>query len=211
MSNNCNDCLYIRHDVFTEPCKSCIKDNTPENISKKHQKEKVKKTCNDCKYRYEDSANYPCNRCHENDEFVAQEKPIPYNTTFCEHCRVDVGYTIIDTGCNYPAKLAICDKCEQDVHVHSVEDYNVEHLQKSRLETPKTDELVEWCKPDEVNHPSHYNKGRIEVIDFIEDQQLDFCLGNVIKYVCRHDKKGGLEDLRKAMFYLDRKIKGLSR
>ena len=60
---------------------------------------------------------------------------------------------------------------------------------------------------DAVNHPSHYTKGKIEVIDFIEDQQLGFHLGNVVKYVARADAKGKmLEDLEKARWYLDRKI-----
>ena len=50
-----------------------------------------------------------------------------------------------------------------------------------------------------VNHPSHYNKGKIEVIDFIEDQGLSFHLGNVIKYVARAGSKGDkLEDLKKS-------------
>ena len=58
-----------------------------------------------------------------------------------------------------------------------------------------------------VNHPSHYNKGKIEVIDFIEDQGLSFHLGNVIKYVARAGSKGDkLEDLKKAQWYLDRYI-----
>ena len=58
-----------------------------------------------------------------------------------------------------------------------------------------------------VNHPSHYNKGKIEVIDFIEDQGLSFHLGNVIKYVARAGAKGDkLEDLKKAQWYLDRYI-----
>jgi hypothetical protein len=62
-------------------------------------------------------------------------------------------------------------------------------------------------QPDMVNHPPHYNKGKIEVIDFIEDQELGFHLGNVVKYVCRSDAKGNtLEDLKKARWYLDRKI-----
>lgn len=58
-----------------------------------------------------------------------------------------------------------------------------------------------------VDHPSHYNKGKIEVIDFIEDQGLSFHLGNVIKYVARAGSKGDkLEDLKKARWYLDRYI-----
>ena len=62
-------------------------------------------------------------------------------------------------------------------------------------------------KPNTVNHPSHYNQGKIEVIDFIEDQGLSFHLGNVIKYVARAGAKGDkLEDLKKAQWYLDRYI-----
>lgn len=59
---------------------------------------------------------------------------------------------------------------------------------------------------DEVNHPSHYNQGKIEVIDFIEDQQLGFHLGNVVKYICRERTKSGLQDLKKAQWYLNRYI-----
>lgn len=60
-----------------------------------------------------------------------------------------------------------------------------------------------------VNHPAHYNSGKIEVIDYIEDQQLDFCLGNVIKYVSRAGKKDPQkkqEDLEKALWYLEREL-----
>lgn len=58
-----------------------------------------------------------------------------------------------------------------------------------------------------IDHPSHYNKGKIEVIDFIEDQGLSFHLGNVVKYVARAGSKGDkLEDLKKARWYLDRYI-----
>lgn len=58
-----------------------------------------------------------------------------------------------------------------------------------------------------INHPSHYNRGKIEVIDFIEDQGLSFHLGNVVKYIARAGHKGNkLEDLKKARWYLDRYI-----
>jgi len=52
---------------------------------------------------------------------------------------------------------------------------------------------------DVINHPSHYTRGNIEVIDFIEDQQLPYHLGNVIKYIARAGHKGDkLEDLKKS-------------
>ena len=73
---------------------------------------------------------------------------------------------------------------------------------------------------DSVNHPFHYTSGKIEVIDFITDQDLDFCLGNVVKYISRAGKKveegktlfeKALEDLKKARFYLDYEIKILEK
>lgn len=61
---------------------------------------------------------------------------------------------------------------------------------------------------ENVNHPQHYNQGKFEVIDIIEDWSLNFNLGNVIKYVARSDYKGKpIEDLKKAKFYLEREIK----
>ena len=58
---------------------------------------------------------------------------------------------------------------------------------------------------EKVNHPDHYNKG-IETIDYIESWNMNFAQGNVVKYVSRYAMKGGLEDLRKAKWYLDRLI-----
>jgi len=61
--------------------------------------------------------------------------------------------------------------------------------------------------PDIINHPPHYTYGRIETIDYIEDKQLPYHLGNVVKYVSRAGHKGdALEDLKKAKWYLDRYI-----
>ncbi len=60
-----------------------------------------------------------------------------------------------------------------------------------------------------IDHPSYYTTGKIEVIDFIEDQNLPFHLGNAIKYICRAGKKDPAkteEDLQKAIWYLNRYI-----
>ena len=57
--------------------------------------------------------------------------------------------------------------------------------------------------------PKHYQRGKIQVWDFIADQNLDFFLGNVVKYVCRaghKDQEGELDDLLKAKAYIDKKI-----
>lgn len=58
-----------------------------------------------------------------------------------------------------------------------------------------------------VNSPAHYNSGKIEVIDYIEDQNLGFNLGNCIKYISRSSHKGSpITDLKKALWYLEREI-----
>ena len=63
-----------------------------------------------------------------------------------------------------------------------------------------------------VDHPSWYTQGKIEVIDFLLDQKLDWCSGNVVKYVCRAPYKGKeLNDLRKARWYLNKRIDELTK
>lgn len=57
-----------------------------------------------------------------------------------------------------------------------------------------------------VNHPRHYTQhpSGVECIQITE--HMSFCLGNAIKYIWRADLKGGLEDLEKAKWYIDREI-----
>jgi hypothetical protein len=49
----------------------------------------------------------------------------------------------------------------------------------------------------------HYKRFAIQPIEFIERNRLGFAEGNVVKYVCRHEMKGGADDLRKAIHYLE--------
>jgi len=60
-------------------------------------------------------------------------------------------------------------------------------------------------KPDNIN-PQHYKQGKIEVIDFILDQKMNYLEGNIIKYVSRYKYKNGIEDLKKALWYLNKLI-----
>ena len=65
---------------------------------------------------------------------------------------------------------------------------------------------------ERVNHPKHYTAGKYEVIDVIEDWNLGFNLGNVIKYIARAEHKDNkLEDLKKAKWYLEREIQNLEK
>lgn len=80
---------------------------------------------------------------------------------------------------------------------------DVEILKDSETETTS----------DPVNHPSHYTQGKYEVIEVIEDATKNLtgikavCLANVLKYVLRFQYKNGLQDLKKANWYLNRLIK----
>ena len=67
--------------------------------------------------------------------------------------------------------------------------------------------MMQGDAEETVNHPPHYKVGGIETIDFIEAKGLDYCLGNVVKYITRSEHKGNKkEDLLKAQWYLTRAI-----
>lgn len=101
--------------------------------------------------------------------------------------------------------------------------YNARFLHKKRLlkgakKKVNATTVPEWAKAavstslspvkqDMVNHPPHYKAGGIETIDFIEAKQLNYNLGNVVKYITRADLKGERkENLEKALWYLKREL-----
>ena len=82
-------------------------------------------------------------------------------------------------------------------------------------DTPNIAEVLEKygedAKPDPVNRPAHYTSGGIECIDAMQaafgaEVVKDFCLCNAFKYLWRHRNKNGVEDLKKACWYLNRLI-----
>lgn len=77
-----------------------------------------------------------------------------------------------------------------------------ESLKETKVSTTEVD-----SNDISVDHPNHYNSGKYEVIDVIEDWKLGFNLGNAIKYIgrCEH-KKHKVEDLKKAIWYIEREI-----
>ena len=103
------------------------------------------------------------------------------------------------------------------VYVHQIRfNDKVAERRKAFKELQETfngmEELKQQEEPapvDVVNHPPHYKSGGIETIDFIEAKGLGYHLGNVVKYISRAGLKGtnmGMEDLKKARWYLDRAI-----
>lgn len=77
-------------------------------------------------------------------------------------------------------------------------------------------EYTRVAQPDNVNHPGHYESGKFECIEVMEETQgteavLDFCICNAFKYLYRHKRKNGLEDIKKARWYLDKYIEIVQR
>lgn len=100
-----------------------------------------------------------------------------------------------DTG-----KLSTPEKAAYKTNLKSYEQYRVE--------------TVENLHYDPVDKPEHYNKGTIEAIDYIKmqlgEQTVAYCEGNVLKYMHRHRYKNGVEDLKKAQWYLNRMIEEMT-
>lgn len=103
-----------------------------------------------------------------------------------------------------------------DVYLESYDTY----LESCKKDDAATDELKPGVMPfnacdgkteihpEEVNHPARYIHNGIETIDVIKawtegcDGVYAFCMGNAIKYISRWQEKGGIEDLKKAIWYL---------
>ncbi len=115
-------------------------------------------------------------------------------------------------------KLALALQCTQG-DIEDALSKTAEPKDTQDVETEKAPETTATgCSQEEredlVNHPAHYQMaGGLEVIDFIEAAVANmsgpeaYTAGNVLKYVCRYRKKGGVESLKKARWYLDRLIK----
>ena len=130
---------------------------------------------------------------------------------------------------NYLIKKGNTYKCIKDVNMSS--DGRIEYV-AGKIYTSEQDGCLTdesgikghyWLKGDlfkkyfipynentnNVNHPSHYNKGNIECIDAMvsaygKDTVSDFCICNAFKYIWRYKYKNGIEDLKKAQWYLNK-------
>lgn len=113
--------------------------------------------------------------------------------------------------CDYPIEVVVVPLKRVDNTRLSVKDlYDKYEHQKTQSAELDYEEPKE--ESNNVNHPSHYTDGKIEVIDYIEDKKFGYCLGNAIKYISRAGKKNKdkeIEDLQKAIWYIERRIKEL--
>ena len=145
--------------------------------------------------------------------------------------KIDVLERYCDHGGN------ICKKCELK-KMYDKETYkftNKYSCQFYAMDDDMLDKCYDWlkdisrgaCENDEdsccnkepnvdmVNHPVHYTQGGIECIDCIKSATVGkvgieaFCVGNAIKYLFRYEEKNGIEDVKKARWYIDRLIREL--
>ena len=158
--------------------------------------------CNKCKYEYSSKLDEPCKYCREKcgvvtlgyqmseNKFVPKEELSTSEYNGCNDCYYEwLGESD-----------APCCECK-----HRFDPGTMARLKAKDCFKPK-EEKVNY-EIDMVNHPQHYQHG-IEPIEYIESHDLNFNLGNVIKYVSRAPFKGTeLEDLEKAKWYLEREIK----
>ena len=140
------------------------------------------------------------------EEFVGKEATV--TSTFGKGIiKLDIDEQVWDWSEN------VLEKIEENDNMNTkIEEEN--KVNESDLKDADISKEVEDDENDPVNHPSHYVDGNIEVMDFIEDKQLNFARGNVIKYVSRAGKKDPnkeLEDISKAMWYLNREIERLKK
>lgn len=159
--------------------------------------------CNKCKYEYSSKLDEPCKYCREKcgvitldyqmseDKFVPKEEQPTTEYNGCNDCYYEwLGESD-----------APCCECK-----HRFEPGTMARLKAKDCFKPK-EEKVDY-EIDMVNHPQHYSAHGIEPIDYIESHDLNFNLGNVIKYVSRAPFKcTELQDLKKAKWYLEREIK----
>ena len=100
---------------------------------------------------------------------------------------------------------------------HDGDGYIYRWINTNALSEDAKDALAERLNPetitmeepqsDPVNHPAHYKVGGIETIEFIEAKQLNYNMGNAVKYISRADHKGNKkQDLEKAVWYLNREL-----
>lgn len=117
----------------------------------------------------------------------------------------------------YPFAKPKTAATELNVPITSV--YNVRSATRKKISiaskiNPRKTRMAPADKPefgasnvDLVNHPPHYTAGGVETIDFIEAKNLNYNLGNAVKYITRADHKGNrLQDLEKARWYINREI-----
>ncbi|MDW4367083.1 DUF3310 domain-containing protein [Staphylococcus saprophyticus] len=137
----------------------------------------------------------------------------------------DLGAGKYSSGIRVIGKVVKIDPCGNSAiieslpkHRYEITDFNDFELWSKQIENKtermglnnQSNDVQQRKRNDTVNHPSHYNYGDIEVIDFIEqvtkhyNPNVAYHIGNAIKYLARSPHKNGKEDVDKARWYIER-------
>ena len=226
----CQYCEYYDLPVIScthNPCEDCFSYlGFPHFELKEEIKMSIEseKNCDTCKFGDLPKCEHPCCDCYEdnNYKYFKEQDEEPKGTVNQMFEVIDIlnefgkdysGESAFDFGNKEEIKVAIeseknCETCglkDLDNNMYpccDCNEYNGYGCWEPKNEEPK----------EIVNHPNHYQSSRFEVIDIIDEFGKDysgesaFDFGNVVKYILRAKKKNGLEDLRKARWYLDRLI-----
>lgn len=207
--NSCKYCENEINDIAGTPCESCI-DGSQFAVAKQRR---TGEFCTMCVNAYDDEedANSPCHYCisgEGNDigyawlpDIDISEKDCGTCTQCCDRCLTCESFSEWKQGhgCITCAKRKEClnrapyDKCHDEMSC-----WVSTHITEN--------------KTDNVNHPSHYISNGLETIDVIGAFCKDLtgmeavCTANAIKYICRWKHKNGVEDLKKANWYISKLI-----
>ncbi|MGS5802122.1 DUF3310 domain-containing protein [Staphylococcus aureus] len=134
----------------------------------------------------------------------------------------DLGASKYSSGMRVIGKVVSVDPCGNSAiieslpkHRYEITDFNDFELWSKQIEDKtehigQSNDLQQRKRNDAVNHPSHYNYGDVEIIDFIEqvtqhyNSNVAYHIGNAIKYLARSPHKNGKEDIDKARWYIER-------
>lgn len=148
-------------------------------------------SCLNCKYLNRENYERYCTTCGDYKEKWEKEE-VSNNVFVNNKCKSEYKSC---TNCTYsgtPSYKYPCCSCDSDKS-HWV------HIGGDKIgDNTKT--------PDNPLSPYHYSHLKIQPIDFITENNLGFCEGNILKYVCRWNYKNGVEDLKKAQVYLNKLI-----
>ena len=166
---------------------------------------KVKKECYNCEYKDGDKSLYPCNHCKDYSYHV-------FATKCCEKCK------FFDKGpLDRPCGNCDCTFNEfvedPDWHTRCYGDWTPDkpYYEDDPSFSAKCDCMTDKPEADVVNHPSHYETGKFQCIDVMvealgREEVKGFCICNAFKYLYRCRRKNGLEDIKKAKWYIDKFI-----
>lgn len=205
--SKCNKCKYEYSSKIDEPCKYCREkcgivtlgyQMSEDKFEPKEEQSTIEHNgCMGCVYEDFEELEEPCVNCKGTYKYdtmaylKAKDYFKPKKEKECMKCIYS----------NLSEFELPCCECKYNNYATETSCLKTKDCFKSNEE--KADDEI-----DMVNHPQHYSAHGIEPIDYIESHDLNFNLGNVIKYISRAPYKGTeLEDLKKAKCYLEREIK----